>query len=138
MRSSGGLTINSSTQYPARFFYANYETFDFVFHFAYLVGIKTPLLIKHGVLLFSISCERGPAFAFPFWQSNFRPQAVLGFPTLRGIPEGLPMAWCASNLIVHYWFLSHLHVADGISGEIKRLMNHPSCDTVHSNSFAAS
>jgi len=28
--------------------------------------------------------------------------------------------------------------ADGISGEIKHLMNHPSCDTVHSNSFAAS
>jgi len=60
-----GLTINGSTQYPARFFYANYETFDFVFHSAYLVGIRTPLLIKHGVLLFFISCERGPAFAFP-------------------------------------------------------------------------
>jgi hypothetical protein len=36
MRSSGGLTMNSSTQYPARFFYANYETFDFVFDSAYL------------------------------------------------------------------------------------------------------
>jgi hypothetical protein len=65
IRSSSGLTINGGTQYPARFFYANYETFDFVFHSAYLVGIRTPLLIKHGVLLFFISCERGPAFAFP-------------------------------------------------------------------------
>jgi len=35
--------MNGSTQYPARFFYANYETFDCVFHSAYLVGIRTPL-----------------------------------------------------------------------------------------------
>jgi hypothetical protein len=34
--------------------------------------------------------------------------------------------------------LPHLHVADGISGERKHLMNHPSCDNVHSNNFAAS
>jgi len=27
---------------PARFFYAEYETFVFVFHFAYLVGMRDP------------------------------------------------------------------------------------------------
>ena len=42
IRFSGGLTINGSAQYLARFSYANYETFDFVFHSAYVVGIWTP------------------------------------------------------------------------------------------------
>jgi len=40
IRSSGGPTINGSTQHPARFFCAKYETFDCVFHSAYLVAIK--------------------------------------------------------------------------------------------------
>jgi hypothetical protein len=65
IRSSGGLTINGSTQYPARFFYANYETFDFVFHFAYLSWDKDAPADQTWRLLFFISCERGPAFAFP-------------------------------------------------------------------------
>ena len=65
--------MNGSTQYPARFFYANYETFDCVFHSAYLVGIRTPLamrryvwplLIKHGVLFFLVGCERGQRSRF--------------------------------------------------------------------------
>ena len=40
IRSSGGPTINGGTQYRARFFCAKYETFDCVFHSAYLVAIK--------------------------------------------------------------------------------------------------
>jgi hypothetical protein len=32
--------MNGSSQYPARFFYTKYETFDFIFHSAYLVGIR--------------------------------------------------------------------------------------------------
>ena len=43
IRSSGGPTLNGSTQYPARFFCAEYETFNFVFHSDYLVGISTPM-----------------------------------------------------------------------------------------------
>ena len=40
IRSSGGPTINGSTQYRARFFCAKYETFDCVFHSFYLFGIR--------------------------------------------------------------------------------------------------
>jgi hypothetical protein len=40
VRSSGGPTINGSTQYRARFFCAKYETFDCVFHSFYLFGIR--------------------------------------------------------------------------------------------------
>jgi hypothetical protein len=46
IRFSGGLTINGSAQYPARFFYANHETFDFVFHSGLLSWDMNALLIK--------------------------------------------------------------------------------------------
>jgi hypothetical protein len=38
--------MNGSTQYPARFFYTKYETFDFIFHSAYLVGIRAEPLSR--------------------------------------------------------------------------------------------
>jgi|SRR5467141_2388077 hypothetical protein len=38
--------MNGSTQYPARFFCAKYETFDCVFHSAYLVGIRAEDKLK--------------------------------------------------------------------------------------------
>ena len=46
IRSSGGPAINGITQYRARFFCAKYETFDFVFHSAYLVGIRAQDKLK--------------------------------------------------------------------------------------------
>jgi hypothetical protein len=38
--------MNGSTQYPARFFYTKYETFDFIFHSAYLVRIRAEPLSR--------------------------------------------------------------------------------------------
>ena len=46
IRSSGGPTINGSTQYRARFFCAKYETFDCVLHSSYLVGIRAEDKLK--------------------------------------------------------------------------------------------
>ena len=40
---SSGPTINGGTPYPARFFLAEYETFDFVFHSASLSRDKDAL-----------------------------------------------------------------------------------------------
>ena len=39
--------MNGSTQYPARFLYTKYETFNFVFHSAYLVGIRAEPLSRN-------------------------------------------------------------------------------------------
>jgi hypothetical protein len=73
------------------------------FRSAYVVGTDA-LLIKHSVLLFLISCERDPPFAFPC-------DSILAFR------RACQWLWCASyfdtTLLVS---LPHLHVVDGISG----------------------
>jgi hypothetical protein len=78
------------------------------------------LLIKHGVC-YSLSvvnaARRSRFLAIPFWHSNLGHKQCWIFPTLRGIPSGLPLA-----LVCQYFdtalliSLPHLHVADGISG----------------------
>jgi hypothetical protein len=40
----GGLTINGGTRYAASLFYADYETFDFVFHSLAAAAINVALL----------------------------------------------------------------------------------------------